>query len=297
MNATEPSRLPQRFSEGRIGVIAGGGALPLAVIRTLSAHSADPFVILIDGEADDPASYGDVDHLVITLEDVGLLLPQLKKAGVKRLVMAGSVKRRPRLRAVRWTFSTLKLIPRIAGAISGGDDRLLRTLVAIMEADGITVVGAHEVVPDLLAPRGTLTRVKPTKRDWNDIKAASEAAIAIGRLDIGQAAIAIGGRAVALEGIEGTEGLLERAIGLRDHGRLAGKRRGALVKLCKPDQEMRADLPAIGPDTMDQAHAAGLAGVAVDSGRSFILEFDATIARADELGLYLVGLDAEDVRS
>lgn len=288
--------MPARAGEGRIGIIAGGGSLPLAVVQTLRDKNVDPYVIVVEGEVQDPATYAGVDHVTMPLEDFGLLLPRLKAAGVKRLLMAGSVNRRPRLRAIRWTFSTLKLIPRVAAALSRGDDGLLRGVVRVMEAEGITVVGAHEVVPDLVAPEGQLGRHRPTDGDWRDVRAASEAAVAIGRLDIGQAAIAIGGRAIALEGIEGTEGLLERTAAMRGHGRLAGKQGGALVKRCKPRQEQRADLPAIGPDTVDQAHAAGLAGIAMEAGRSFILEFDATIARADALGLFLVGLGPEEKR-
>ena len=284
-------RPPALAGEGRIGLIAGGGALPVAVAATLVAQGADPFVVVIEGEGDAGETFAGAEHAVMAVEEFGLLVPRLKKAGVRRLVMAGSVRRRPRLRAIRWAVSTLKLIPKVAAAMTRGDDGLLRSVVEIMEQNGIAVLGAHEIVPDLLAPRGVLTRAQPTKPDWRDIRAASEAAIAIGLLDIGQAAVAVGGRAIALEGIEGTDGLLERTVGLRSHGRIAGKHRGVLVKRCKPQQELRADLPAIGPDTIAQAHAAGLAGVAVEAGRSFILDHEATVARADELGLFVVGLD------
>ncbi|TIU20728.1 MAG: DUF1009 domain-containing protein, partial [Mesorhizobium sp.] len=132
-----------------------------------------------------------------------------------------------------------------------------------LEKRGITVVGAHQIVPDLAAAEGTLTAAGPRQSDWRDIEAGRAAAKAIGALDIGQAAVAIGGRAIALEGIEGTKGLLERTRELRGHGRLAGKTRGVLVKCAKPGQELRADLPSIGPQTVEAAHAAGLAGIAV----------------------------------
>lgn len=276
--------------DSRIAVVAGGGALPVAVVRTLERQGVSPFVVVIAGEADDEAAFDGADHVVMPVEEFGRLLPRLKSEGVGRLVMAGSVARRPRLTAIRWSLSTLAQLPRVAAALMRGDDGLLRSLIGIAEANGIAVVGAHEIVPDLLAPEGNLTRARPNAADSKDIEAASEAAIAIGQLDIGQAAVAIGGRAIALEGIEGTDGLLERTAGLRGHGRLAGKARGVLVKRCKPRQEHRADLPAIGPDTVEAAHVAGLAGIAVDAGRSFVLDFERTIARADELGLFVIGL-------
>ncbi|RWG64886.1 UDP-2,3-diacylglucosamine diphosphatase LpxI, partial [Mesorhizobium sp.] len=134
-------------------------------------------------------------------------------------------------------------------------------------------VGAHEIVPDLAAGEGTLTKAGPKQSDWRDIEAGRAAAKAIGELDIGQAAIAIGGRVIALEGIEGTKGLLERTRELRGHGRLAGK---------------------IGPQTVEAAHAAGLAGIAVEAGRSLILEGPATLARANALGLFIVGFPATE---
>ncbi len=283
----------QASRDGRIAVIAGGGALPVAVVRTLLDRGEKPFVILIAGEVDDEQSFDGAEQAVLAVEDFGQALPLLKKHGVKRLVMSGNVVRRPNLRRVRWNLSTLALLPRVAAGLLRGDDGLLRTIIEIAEANDIAVVGPHEIVPDLLAPEGTLTRATSTSRDRRDLEAASEAALAIGRLDIGQAAIAIGGRAVALEGIEGTDGLLERTAQMRGHGRLAGKKRGVLVKHCKPLQERRADLPAIGPQTVEGAHKAGLAGIAVDAGRSFILDFDKTIARADELGLFVVGMPAK----
>ena len=107
-------------------------------------------------------------------------------------------------------------------------------------------------MPDLLAGEGVMTRAKPTAADRKDLAAAFAAAKAIGALDIGQAAVAIGGRAIALEGVEGTDGLLARARALRSHGRLAGKKRGVIVKCAKPGQELRADLPAIGPQTVER---------------------------------------------
>jgi len=156
--------------------------------------------------------------------------------------------------------------------------------------------GAHGVVRELLAPSGSLTKKKPTKADWLDIEAGAAAARAIGALDIGQAAIAVGGRVIALEGVEGTDGLLERAAALRNHGRVAGMSRGVLVKCVKPGQEMRADLPSIGPATVAAAKKAGLVGIAVDAGRSLVLEAGQTIADADRHGLFIVGLETGEQR-
>lgn len=281
--------------QGRIAVIAGGGALPAAVVRTLAANGHAPLVAVVTGEAD-AADYAGVDTFPVSVEDLGPFLARLRRERVDRIVMAGNIERRPRLFSIRWSLRVLASLPRAVAGLKSGDDRLLRAVIGLMEANGIRVVGAHEIVPDLLAPEGLLTRTKPSARDLRDIAAGEEAARAIGKLDIGQAAIAIGGRAVALEGIEGTDGLLARTAQMRGHGRLAGRTGGVLVKCCKPQQDRRADLPAIGPDTVAGAKAAGLAGIALDAGSAFILDSERTIALADEEGLFVVGLKTEAAR-
>jgi len=186
------------------------------------------------------------------------------------------------------------MLTRVASALGKGDNALLSTLVQLIEEVGPRVVGAHEIVPDLLAVEGPIGKVKPQAGDHRDLAAAFAAAKALGALDIGQAAVAIGGRVVAVEDIEGTDGLLARAIELRRHPRLAGKKRGVVVKCSKPAQELRADLPGIGPQTVRAAHAAGLAGIGVEAGCSLILNYEAVRICADELGLFVVGMNGAD---
>ena len=291
MPATARTEAPA--TGGRIAVVAGGGALPVAVVHTLSAKGWNPLVAVVEGEAA-RADFADVDHFPVAVEDLGPLIARLRAERVDRIVMAGHIERRPRFFAIRWSLRILASLPRAAAGLLGGDDKLLRAVIGLMEANGIRVVGAHEIVPDLLAPEGVMTRARPSASDLRDVAAGAQAARVIGRLDIGQAAIAIGGRAVALEGIEGTDGLLARTAAMRGHGRLAGKAGGVLVKCCKPQQDRRADLPAIGPDTIGAAKEAGLAGIALDAGRSFILDFERTVALADEAGLFILGQPPEE---
>ncbi|AZO23764.1 DUF1009 domain-containing protein [Mesorhizobium sp. M1E.F.Ca.ET.045.02.1.1] len=273
----------------RVGIIAGGGSLPVEVAESLVRQGNSPFIVLVDGEVDREADFAAYEQATLALEDIGLLLPLLKRRGISHLVLAGEIRRRPQLARIRPTFGLLAIIPSVIVALARGDDGLLKVLTRGLEKRGITVVGAHQIVPDLAAAEGTLTAAGPRQSDWRDIEAGRAAAKAIGALDIGQAAVAIGGRAIALEGIEGTKGLLERTRELRGHGRLAGKTRGVLVKCAKPGQELRADLPSIGPQTVEAAHAAGLAGIAVEAGRSLILEGPTTLSRANALGLFIIG--------
>lgn len=278
---------------GRVAVIAGSGRLPEEIAASLAKSGKRPFVVVAEGEVDPASPLFLHDHAVLKLEEFGELVPLLKRKHVAQAVMAGGIARRPHWRALRLTLNLLSFLPKAIAALAKGDDALLRAIVGHIEANGIKVVGAQDIVPDLLAPEGCLTKAKPQVRDRRDMDAAYTAARAIGALDIGQAAIAIGGRAVALEGVEGTDGLLERVKDLRANGRIAVNKGGVLVKCAKPGQELRADLPTIGPMTVDAAQAAGLAGVAVESGRSFIMDYAETIRRADELGLFVFGLPQE----
>ncbi|WP_246666107.1 UDP-2,3-diacylglucosamine diphosphatase LpxI [Aquamicrobium sp. LC103] len=290
--ASRIDETPPRQSSApqRIAVVAGSGSLPIDVAAELVRTGRSPLLVLLEGEAEILAKFPPCEHFTMPLEHLGELVPRLKKQRVTHLVLAGGVERRPPLRKIRWSLDLFRLAPRLITAFARGDDGLLRALIDHIEANGIRVIGAHEIVPNLLAREGAMTITRPLARDKADIVAAMQAARAIGELDIGQAAIAIGGRAVALEGIEGTDGLLARMKPLRGNGRIAGKDRGVLAKCSKPGQELRADLPAIGPQTIEAAHAAGLAGVAVETGRSFVLDYKHTIERANDLGLFVIGV-------
>jgi len=280
--------------DARVGIIAGGGRLPTDVANGLGEQGHKPFVLMVQGEALPESALGKFEHEVLSLENIGSLVGILRRRGITHVVLAGEIRRRPRLGAMRFNLGLLAIVPLVISALARGDDGLLKVVVRGLEARGFTVVGAHQIVPDLTAAEGALTRLAPSTADWKDIEAAHEAAIAIGMLDIGQGAVAVGGRAIALEGIEGTDGLLARVRELRGHGRLAGKKGGVLVKCAKPGQELRVDLPSIGLQTVEGAHAAGLAGIAVEAGRSLVLDSSAVIAKADALGLFVVGLPAKE---
>jgi DUF1009 family protein len=275
----------------RMAVVAGSGRLPIDLAENIAAHDQKPFVVMIEGEAS--ADLASFDHEELVLENFASLGTLLKRQGVTHAVFAGGIARRPKLASLKPSLALLRFLPRALTALAKGDDGMLRALAGSLESIGIKVVGAHEIAPDLLAAEGPITGVAPLKSDWRDIEAAAAAARAIGALDIGQAAVAIGGRAIALEGVEGTDGLLERTKDLRSHGRLAGKQRGVLVKCAKPGQELRMDLPTIGPATVTAAHAAGLAGIGVEADRSLVLDLAGVIAEADRLGLFVIGLPRE----
>ncbi|MBA3447458.1 MAG: UDP-2,3-diacylglucosamine diphosphatase LpxI [Pseudaminobacter sp.] len=292
MTGTEPRQPAQPGAGGKVAIVAGSGRLPVNVAERLAETGRRPFVVMLEGEADPNSSLASFENEELPLERFAELAGLLKRRGVTHVVLAGGISRRPRWREIRPSFALLSVLTKALLALARGDDGLLKTLVRGLEARGFKVMGAHEIVPDLVATEGSMTRAAPSRRDMPDLKAALEAARAIGALDIGQGAVSIGGRVVAVEGIEGTDGLLARVKDLRGHGRIAGKKRGVLVKCAKPGQELRADLPTIGPATVLAAHAAGLAGIGVEAGHSLILDFGDMVERADALGLFVVGLPA-----
>ncbi|MBB4215496.1 hypothetical protein CO653_07165 [Rhizobium anhuiense] len=275
---------------GRLAIIAGGGLLPSYVAEAARAAGENPVIVALKDESD--WRWEGYDHAVIGIGDFAALDGLLNRYGIGRVVMSGSVRRRPEWREVRPTLRILMKVPAaIRTLLSGGDDTVLQMVIRLIEGNGRRVVGAHEIAPDLLASVGPLGAVAPGKDDRRDISRAGEAAEMLGRLDVGQGAVSIGGRVVALEGLEGTDEMLDRVTGLRAAGRISPRRRGALVKLCKPQQDIRADLPAIGISTVLNARKAGLAGVAVEAGRSLVLDRAAVIKAADEAGLFVCGID------
>lgn len=276
--------------QDRLAIIAGSGFLPLHVAEAAKLHGENPFIIALENEADrDWTSFENVSLGIGNFKDISAVI---KARGIGRVVLSGAVRRRPDWRDIRPTFKSLAKVPAVLKTLlAGGDDAVLKMAIGLIEASGARVIGVHEIVPELLATVGPISACKPDGSDERDIEAAEAAALALGHLDVGQGAVAVGGRVVALEGAEGTDAMLERVARLKADGRISARRRGVLVKLCKPQQDIRADLPSIGPSTIALAQKAGLAGVAVEAGRSLVLERDELIAAADRAGLFVLGVD------
>lgn len=273
----------------RLAIIAGGGLLPRYVAEAARARGESPYILsLRDESAEDWAGF---DHEIISIGNYAGIGAAFRKHDIGRAVLSGWVRRRPEWRDIHAPFKALLAVPSVVRTLlKGGDDTVLRMVIRLIEAEGVRVVGAHEIVPDLLGTEGPLGSVKPDTAAEADIAAAAAVALALGRLDVGQGAVAVGGRVVALEGAEGTDGMLERVAALRISGRISQRRKGVLVKLCKPGQDLRADLPSIGVETLRRAKAAGLAGIAVEAGRSLVLERDALVAEANVDGLFVTGI-------
>ena len=272
----------------QIAILAGNGDLPLLLARAARQTGHEPVIFAIAGEADIANFAGFTAH-EHRWGEIGGLLKLIRGAGCTQAVFIGGIDRRPDFKAIRPDFGGLALLPRILKLLRQGDDGVLSQAAEMLAEKGVALVGPLAVAPELALPEGLVAGANPHKDLGDDIERAAEAARAIGKLDIGQAAVAVDGRVVALEGAEGTDSLLERVAQLRIAGRIADSG-GVLVKCMKPTQDSRLDLPCIGPQTAAAAQRAGLDGVAGEAGRALLAGRQETIAAFAESGLFLLGL-------
>jgi UDP-2,3-diacylglucosamine hydrolase len=274
-----------------IGVVAGGGAMPFAVADSLIARGVNPVLFALRG-ACDPVRVERFRHHWISVGQYGRAVSLFREENCRDLLFIGSLVR-PGLSEIRLDWGTLRILGRVLAAFRGGDDHLLSGIGGILERDGFRMVGIRDVAPDLLMPEGCLTRAAPDDSSAADIARGREVLRALSPYDIGQAAVVIDGHVVGVEDIEGTDGLLGRVARLRGEGRIRAKAsRGVLVKAPKSGQDLRFDLPTMGPQTVEGAAAAKLAGIAIVAGNTLVVEPQAMITAADAAGIFVTGLPA-----
>lgn len=267
---------------GKLGIVAGGGPLPALLVSACRATGRDHFVLALEGHADAARIEG-VPQAWIRLGEGGRGIDLLHREKVGDLVFAGPV-RRPGLKELRPDLRTMAFFTRL-GKSWIGDDSLLTAVVHELEREGFRVVGADSLLGDFRAVEGAYGRVLPDEQACVDIARGFDVVRALGALDIGQAVIVQHGIVLGVEAAEGTDGLIGRCGSLHRDG--AG---GVLVKACKPGQERRVDLPAIGPDTVSRAAASKLRGIAIEAGGALVFDREEVVRRADAAGLFVVGM-------
>ncbi|WP_135082004.1 UDP-2,3-diacylglucosamine diphosphatase LpxI [Terasakiella sp. SH-1] len=267
----------------KLGLLAGKGDLPKRIVEQCVKEGRPFHIIAFKGQTEPELVEGH-PHTWVRLGAAGKTIATLKEQQVQSLLMAGPIKR-PSLAAMRPDGWGLKFLAK-TGAAAFGDDGLLSRVIQALEEEGFKVIGAHEVLKDLLAPAGLLSQNKPDEQALKDIEKGFAIAHAIGELDVGQGCVVQQDLVLAVEAIEGTDQMLSRCKELKRDG--PG---GVLVKAKKPNQEKRADLPTIGVATIINAHQAGLRGIAVEARGSIIVDQDKVIAKANELGLFLIGIE------
>ncbi len=266
----------------KLGIIAGGGRLPLELAESCRSSGRPCFIIALEGAADIGVLHA-FPHASVRLGAVGELLELLRREGVEEVVLAGGVKR-PSIRALMPDAMGAKVIATLGLKLFGGDDALLKTIIRFFEQEGFRVIGADQVLSGLLAPKGLIAGPPPDNQASADIALGFRVAKALGALDIGQAVVVETNCVLAVEAAEGTDALIIRAAPL-----MREKQRAVLIKARKPGQEARADLPAIGPSTLTGLYESGFLGLAVEAGGALLLDREELLRKAEAYGIFIVG--------
>ena len=256
--------------------------MPVEIIKHCKATGREIFVVGLKSFASED-QLGDVPHTFARMGEAGKILKAFKTNGVSDIVLAGGIKR-PSLKELIPDLEALKILAKLS-LKKTSDDKLFRAVMDEIESRGFHVVGIEEVVPEMLFQEGIYGKTKPTGEDMDDIRRGVEVARALGAVDVGQAVVVQEGMVLAVEAIEGTDAMLSRAAGLRKEGK-----KPVMVKVLKPGQDMRVDLPAIGLQTIEGLKRNGIGGIAVEAGGILMIEREEVIRMADSAGIFIIGV-------
>ncbi len=266
----------------RLALFAGAGDLPRLLIDAARQEGREVFVVGFHDQTD-AETLAAAPSMHVGMGSIGAIISRLRSEGISEIVMAGRI-RRPSWRELKPDWQAARFIAKV-GMKALGDDGLLRAVVKAFEDEGFRIIGPDDVLSSLLAPVGIMGAHRPDAQAETDIARGIEVALALGQVDVGQAVVVQQGLVLGVEAIEGTDQLLARVGPLHRAG--PG---GVLVKLRKPQQDRRSDLPTIGLTTVHRAREAGLRGIAVHAGGSLVLDRTKLVEEADKAGLFVTGL-------
>ena len=274
---------PAAPAAGPLGLLAGNGVFPKMFAEAARAAGEQVVALAIKHEA-----RPDLDGLVhelhwVDVGKLGTMIRLFKQAGVRRAAMAGGVRKQRFFSPHRLDLTTIKLA---ASLILKRDDEILRAVAHAFEREGITIVPSTIYLDKALVPSGVITRRQPTEQQLTDLRFGFRVAKEIGKLDIGQAVVLKDGIVLAVEAIEGTDRCIER-------GATLGKGEVVVVKVAKPDQDLRFDLPAVGTRTIEGMKRHGAVVLGLEAGRTLLLDPEAVVAAADRAKVVMLGLADE----
>lgn len=276
-------------THSRVAILAGGGHVPVeaAIAANQSGHAV--LVVGVAGEADLSDLPPDIENTQVEWGQIGGLMKLLDEHETDKLIIVGGIAKRPDYRSLQLDWGTVQMLPKILTAVlAGGDSSVLEKIAGLFSERGFALAGVHEVAPSLLAGEGRLAGPKASTRLEDDAKHAARAAWTAGHLDMGQGAVVVNGRVVAMEGAEGTDALLQRVCDMRAAKRFSAKgASGVLAKCLRPRQDRRMDVPVIGPQTIIHAHAAELAGLLLEADGVLISKREETFALCKQYGIAL----------
>ena len=281
--------MAEDVASGSVAILAGSGDLPLLLAERVRASGRECRILAFRGFAS-RAARAQADAIVGLLDLRGTLA-WLERWAPGSLALAGGL-RRPDAGALLDAYSAFRSRSEIREVVARGDDNLLRGAIGVLEDRGFRLVGVRDLAPELMAEAGQYGVYRPDGGATGSIEVGFRLLRWVSSFDIGQSAVITGYRVLAIEGPEGTDRMLARVRTVRRRGLLRRiERGGVLVKAAKAGQDLRVDMPAIGPTTMLNAARAGLAGVAIASGVTILLNREETVREADRLGLFLLGRD------
>ena len=287
---SSPGGSPDDAAAPPLAILCGSGAFPLEVAAEARRAGREPFLIGVIGSTD--AAIEAFPHVWLRLGEVGKLFAALKERAIGEMAMIGAMTR-PEFADLRLDWGAVKRAAELAQLFRRGDNGLLVGLAAIFEREGVRIVGAHEVAPRLAVQAGLLGARPVSPEDQSDIALGARLLEALSAFDAGQGAVVAAGRVLAIEAAEGTDAMLARVAELRSSDRLRHKGpAGVLVKAPKRRQDLRFDMPAAGPLTIEGALRAELRGVALAAGRVLVVEREACARKADAAGLFVYGFEA-----
>jgi len=266
----------------KLGMIAGSGMMPVEIIKHCSNSGKEIFVVGIEPYAKEEELKA-APHIFAKIGEVGKILKAMAKNDVHDIVLAGGIKR-PSLKELIPDWEGAKFIARLA-IKKMSDDDMFRAVIDEIERHGFKMVGIEEVVPQMMFSEGIYGKIKPSADDMDDIQRGITVAKALGAVGVGQAVVVQEGMVLAVEAIEGTDMMLSRAATVKKAGKAP-----VMIKVLKPGQDTRVDLPTIGLQTIEQLKKYGITGIAVEAGRILLIEREAVIKMADEAGVFIIGM-------
>jgi DUF1009 family protein len=271
-------------NHNKLGIIAGGGQFPILLANELKSKGFSVIAVAHNGETE--ATFSQIPDKTIWIElgQLDQLIYHFKQNGVAKAIMAGTINKRRMFDNPIPDETAMRLI---SGLPVFHDDGILRALSDLLKNEGIEIISASVFLPELTAPAGYLTKRRPDTEEEQDVEFGWNMAKSIGRLDIGQCVVVRKKTILAVEAIEGTDNTIQR-------GGLLAKERAVVVKVCKPNQDLRFDMPSIGPQTIRVMSQVRAGVLAVEAGKTLIFDSAQMIELADKSGISIIALKKGD---
>lgn len=285
------------YKKDCIGIICGKGLYPKLMVMKCLEKNLDFYLVFINGTSSYEKfiemhvdgfsifNFNNLKFISVNLGEVGAIIEFFHKFHVNKVVFSGAVQR-PNFKQLKLDRKGSLWLLKLGKKIFCGDDELLKALAILMEKEGFEVIAGTDFIEDIFVSSINLTNVSPTESEWYDIKIGIQAARTLGSIDVGQSVIVHDGLVLGVECVEGTDELIKRCAILRK-----SSRGGTLVKMSKPQQDIRIDLPTIGAETIDLLGVNNFSGVAVEAKRCIVLDQQSILKRANEFSIFVCGVE------